>query len=292
MDALVTYVNGLDPLWREDYERTVGKSLLEKRFRDWGTLRYLFRGIEAFMPFIDRIHLVVARESQVPEWVDRAAVNVVLHSDIMPADKLPTFNSSMIEMFLHRTPSLSERFIYFNDDIFPVAQCSETDFFENGKPVKRFSRNLLYFGKFRNMTKHCDALTRKVLGMKPSPWYVRPQHTVSPMLKSECESMFSKAETEIMASLSPLRNKDDLNQYLFLDYIYYQGKAVNRRISNRHFSLAAHSIESVCSFLRHPTEKLVCINDVSMPNDKYLNYRKLLLDTFESILPEKSKYEI
>ena len=43
MNAVVTYVDGLDPLWREDYIRTVGPSILNKRFRDWGTLKYHFR---------------------------------------------------------------------------------------------------------------------------------------------------------------------------------------------------------------------------------------------------------
>ena len=37
MDAVITYVNGLDPLWQKDYEKRVGVSILSKRFRDWGT---------------------------------------------------------------------------------------------------------------------------------------------------------------------------------------------------------------------------------------------------------------
>ena len=45
MDIVITYVNGLDPVWQQDYERYTNIPILEKRFRDWGTLRYLFRGI-------------------------------------------------------------------------------------------------------------------------------------------------------------------------------------------------------------------------------------------------------
>ena len=45
MDAIVTYVDGLDPLWQKDYETAVGEKILDKRFRDWGTLKYQFRGI-------------------------------------------------------------------------------------------------------------------------------------------------------------------------------------------------------------------------------------------------------
>ena len=291
MDAIVTYVDGLDPLWQQDYERTVGKKILDKRFRDWGTLKYHFRGLDKFMPYIDRIHLVVARESQVPEWVNRETVNVVLHKDIMPEEHLPTFNSSMIEMFLHRIPGLTERFLYFNDDMYTVKPCRFEDFFPDGVPAMKFAKNFLYFGDFRYLVHHSDSLARKALGMPESFRYVRPQHTASPMLKSQCDELYAKVEPEIMASLSPLRTRANYNQYLFLDYMYYQGKARNRKLSNKHFSLAAHSIEKICEFLRKPSTKMVCINDVHMTNDKFLACRKQLLEAFDEILQDKSRYE-
>ena len=292
MDAIVTYVDGLDPMWQQDYERTVGKKILDKRFRDWGTLKYHFRGLEKFMPFIDRIHLVVARESQVPAWVNRKTVNVVLHKDIMPAESLPTFNSSMIEMFLHRIPGLTERFLYFNDDMYTVKPCKFEDFFPDGVPAMKFAHNFLYFGDFRYLVHHSDSLARKALGMPESCRYVRPQHTASPMLKSQCDELYAKVQPEIMASLSPLRTRANYNQYLFLDYMYYQGKARSRKLSNKHFSLAAHSIDKICDFLRNPSRKMVCINDVHMTNDKFLFCRERLLAAFEEILPEKSRYEL
>ena len=292
MDAIVTYVDGLDPLWQQDYERTVGKKILDKRFRDWGTLKYHFRGLEKFMPYIDRIHLVVARDSQVPAWVNRKTVNVVLHEDIMPKGSLPTFNSSMIEMFLHRIPGLTERFLYFNDDMYTVKPCKFEDFFPDGVPAMKFAHNFLYFGDFRYLVHHSDSLARKALGMPESCRYVRPQHTASPMLKSQCDELYAKVEPEIMASLSPLRTRANYNQYLFLDYMYYQGKARSRKLSNKHFSLAAHSIDKICDFLRKPSTKMVCINDVHMTNDKFLACREKLLAAFEEILPGKSRYEL
>ena len=96
MDIVITYVNGLDPEWQKDYEKHTNTPILEKRFRDWGTLKYLMRGIEKNMPFIRKVHLVVARESQVPEWVNRNEVNIVLHKDIIHAEHLPTFCSNTI----------------------------------------------------------------------------------------------------------------------------------------------------------------------------------------------------
>ena len=68
MDAVITYVDGNDPVWKQDYEKTTNVPVMEKRFRDWGTLKYLLRGIEAKMPFIRNVYLVVSHPSQVPEW--------------------------------------------------------------------------------------------------------------------------------------------------------------------------------------------------------------------------------
>ena len=52
MDIVITYVNGLDPIWQRDYEKHTNQPVLEKRFRDWGTLQYLFRGIAENMPLL------------------------------------------------------------------------------------------------------------------------------------------------------------------------------------------------------------------------------------------------
>ena len=128
MDAVITYVDGRDPLWLEDYRKYVNTSVNAKRFRDWGTLKYLLRGIQTHIPFIRNVYLVVARESQVPDWVDRNELKIVLHRDIIPEEYLPTFNCNTIELFLHRIPGIDEEFLNFNDDIFPVADCRPEDF--------------------------------------------------------------------------------------------------------------------------------------------------------------------
>lgn len=294
MDIVITYVNGLDPLWQQDYAAAVGGTALTKRFRDWGTLRYLLRGIEKNMPFVGNVFLLVSRESQVPEWLDRDAVHVVLHEDIIPGGYLPTFNSTTIEMFLQRIPGLSEEFLYFNDDVFPVLPCREEDFFEGGKPNIGVRRHLLTMNnQFRIVVRRCDRFARKMAGKAcRSPFYVRPQHTVAPMLRSQCEELYGKATEEILASLTPLRRTWNYCQYLYTDYCYYKGLANRKRISNKHFSLAVSTADKVCDFLGAPDRNLVCINDVDMTEEKYSELRVRLLDAFNALFPDKSRFEI
>ena len=61
-------------------------------------------------------------------------ISVVSHSDIYPyPDHLPTFSSPSIETHLHRIDGLSERFLYFNDDISLLAPICPEDYFDKNQ---------------------------------------------------------------------------------------------------------------------------------------------------------------
>ena len=46
------------------------------------------------------------------------------------------------------------------------------------------------------------------------------------------------------------------------------------------------------SFLKNPDIDLVCINDVKLSESRYESLRDAVLEAFDSVFPEKSKYEI
>lgn len=291
MDIVITYVNGLDPVWQADYERHTNIPPLEKRFRDWGTLRYLFRGIAENMPFVRKVHLVVSGESQVPEWVNRQEVNVVLHSDIIPSEFLPTFNCNPIEMCLHRIEGLDEEFLYFNDDMFPMRPCKPTDFFREGRGVIGMSCHVVAHDMYKKICRNSDRLARKAAGRRRRCWFLRPQHICSPMLRSECEALYGMVEPQIRNSMTRVRTEDNLNQYLYLDYMFLRGKIVRERLSKKHFSVGIASTAKLRRFVERPTKKLTCVNDVQLSEERYAELRKVLLDAFEVRFPQKSKYE-
>lgn len=291
MDIVITYVNGLDPVWQKEYEAHTKTPIVEKRFRDWGTLKFLFRGIEKNMPFIRKVHLVVSGESQVPEWINRNEVNIVLHKDIIPAQFLPTFNCNPIEMHLHNIEGLDEEYLYFNDDIFPLLPCSPTDFFRNGKGVLGMSRHLFVSGMFRRICRNSTDVAYSVLDRKPSLSFLRPQHVCTPMLKSQVQEVYDLAKDRIHASMSTTRNASNLNQYLYLNYMYLKGNLINEKLSKKHFSVGIVSAEKLRNFIEHPTHKLTCINDVQLTDARYKELQETLLDAFNNLLPNNSKYE-
>lgn len=293
MDIVITYVNGLDPEWLADYSKHTNTPIMEKRFRDWGTLPYIFRGIERNMPFINNIFLVVSQPSQVPAWLNTEKVKVVLHKDFVPAEFLPTFNCNPMELYMHRIDGLDEQFLYFNDDIYPMLPCKPEDFYENGCSTIHFHKHRFIGNQmYKHICKNSDVAARIAAGKKPSTTFIRPQHICTPMLKSMSEEAFAVNEMAIRKSISITRTADNLNQYLFMDYLYYMNKVIDRKISNKHISVALASPRSIAKRILHPKHKLMCINDVHLGAKHYEVMRKAILDAFEEYFPQKSKYEL
>ncbi len=132
VDIVITWVNGSDPAWRAKrdlWQKRIQPNApslptgnVEGRYRDNGELRYLLRSIECYWPGYQkrppRIFLVT--DNQAPSWLNRAhpQLHLIDHKDIIEEKYLPLFCSQAIEAGLHHIPGLSERFVYFNDDLF------------------------------------------------------------------------------------------------------------------------------------------------------------------------------
>lgn len=291
MDAVITYVNGADPIWQKEYNLVTNKSALQKRYRDWGLLPFLLRGIEQYMPFIENVFLVVSSDSQVPLWINRKNLHVILHKDIIPQKHLPTFNSTTIELFIHKITGLSEEFIYFNDDFFPISPLQKNDFFIGEKAVIHFSHHIFALGMYKKQCKASDSMARIIANQNTLWGYIRPQHTCAPMLKSSNEHVYNSLESELSKTISPLRKDYNVNQYLYSDYLYYTNKTLNKRLATKHCSMAVYSASKIAEFIKRQQSKIICINDVTMNESKILEMRSMLHEAFNSIFPNKSKFE-
>ena len=291
MDIVITYVDGNDPAWQQDYEKYTNVPVMQKRFRDWGTLKYLLRGVQKNMPFIRNVYLVVSHPSQVPQWADQENLKVVLHKDIIPQEFLPTFNSNTIETHLHRIDGLDEEYLYFNDDLFPVSPCQPEDFFREGKGVLGFSKHYLALGMYKKICRNSDRLARKALGIKSPCSFLRPQHICTAMLRSECETLYNTVKDDILKSLSRTRTAQNVTQYMFLVYQYLKGRMIKERISSKHCSVALATPEKVASYILTPQRSILCINDVKLDESKYEALRTAIHESFEKVFPEKSRFE-
>ncbi len=121
IDAVYTWVDGSSRAFRRSLAGAAAapNSALAGRFRDSGELRYSLRSLLVYAPWVRRVHIVT--NGQAPNWLDltHPRLRLVTHAGIFAdAGLLPTFNSNAIELHLHRIPGLSQRFLYFNDDVF------------------------------------------------------------------------------------------------------------------------------------------------------------------------------
>ena len=100
----------------------------------YDNLRYWFRGVEKFAPWVNNIYFVTW--GHIPSWlnINHPNLNIVKHEDFIPKQYLPTFNSHTIELNFHRIKGLSEKFVYFNDDMYLINKSNPEDFFRNNLP--------------------------------------------------------------------------------------------------------------------------------------------------------------
>jgi hypothetical protein len=140
IDMVYTWVDGKDKDWLETKNKYASPespySNTADRFDDNEELRYSLRSVEKYAPWIRTIYIITYNGNK-PSWLNdkHPKIRLISHSDIFP-DKshLPTFNSQSIECHFNNIPSLSEYFIYSNDDMMFGNHVNKMDFIlPNGK---------------------------------------------------------------------------------------------------------------------------------------------------------------
>lgn len=296
IDLIITYVNCADQNWVRDYICTTKThNPTAERFRSWGTLKYLLRGIEKYMPFVRNVVLIVARKSQIPFWINQQNVRVVLHEEFIPKEFLPTFNSCTIESFFWNIPDLADRVIYINDDMFPMQDMSETDFFSGDIPHISFHPLSTYNARnmFRGQCHNGYNLVAKSLGMpclEPG-MVIRPIHISSAFTQESMRAIAEKCEVDLCNTISTVRHAKNVNQYIYLYYHYLTNTYVGSTLYSCYYDMNDKSLDTILTEILEGDHQFVCLND----GDSIKNYTKFqnrILSAFENKFPTMSKYEV
>ncbi len=327
IDFVITWVDMNDPKWKQDFAAYSGKidnkknEVTEARFRDHGLLRYWFRGVEKFAPWVRNIHFVTC--GQQPEWLNTShpKLRMVNHEDYIPKRFLPCFNSSLIEIYLHRIPGLAEHFVYFNDDFFIINNLPQSRFFTDGVPndIAAFRMNMglslwskclknnieiinRRFDKREVMARDHDKWFHESYGkkarltrlLKPYGKFVtlRTPHNAQPYTKTTFEEVWDYAGKELTEMSSHrFRSPEDYTQELFRTWQICRSNFVpyNTYADTKMFPLVFRAPKAIRA-IREQAYKLVCVND----SEHIVNYDKTMQavnDAFNHILPEKSSFE-
>lgn len=328
IDVIIPWVDGNDPEWQAVFNKYTGKaderdSNTKARYRDWDNLQYLFRGIEKFMPWVRTVHLVTC--GQKPSWLNLNApkLNFVTHREFIPNDCLPTFSIRPIELNIHRIEGLAERFIYFNDDFFVLQPLTEDFFFKDGKPVDIAALNALNPGSSRTLVsinnllqinkhfKKSEVIQKnKSLWFKFSygkflfktlcliPWDFIPgfqdTHMPQPFLKSTYNEVWDKCG-DVLSECTRHRFRDisDVNQSLFRYWQIALGNISGcNSFKNRCYYLVDDcNVDNLVSDIKSRRKPILIMND----GDNIIDFetaKQRVIDAFDTILPEKSSFEL
>lgn len=327
IDFVIIWVDGNDPEWQKErilYENNNESDNREIRYRDWDNLQYLFRSIENFAPWVNKIHFVTY--GHLPKWLntEHPKLNIVKHEEFIPKEYLPTFSSHVIELNLHRIEGLAEKFVYFNDDIFICKLLKETDFFMNEKPCDSgilspaIQENKMGIGTVVTnnigiINEHFNKNTQ--IRQKPSNWFnikygkqnlknifllpwdnftgFYEMHVASSFLKSTFEEVWNVEFDELdKTSKHKFRDlKQDVNQWLMKDWQLASNNFTPRKSKfGKNFNLE-NEFEDAISAIINQKYEMICLNDSDNIED-YENQKLKIIESFEKILPQKSQFEI
>ena len=288
IDYVFPYVTSDDPYWKNLYTISLSGQESEyqagiQRFRDNGLLKYLLRSLEKYLPWINKVHMIVMCDSQVPKWINREKVHIIYHSDFIPKKYLPTFSSSLIESFLPFLPLVEEKFIYGNDDLIPCRNLSQRIFFHGNIPC--YNINIRDYFE----TAPGDTLRRNayniIFGKKQNKRVISTQHSTISYKLSSIKNCFNKYKKFFLNSLSKFREEKNLNQYIYAFYQMMEDTILNRRQKIGAFIVKPNNINKILA----KNFNFVCLNDELEMNENDWNK---IQSKFEKELSKKSKYEI
>lgn len=327
VDFVVCWVDGSDPAWQAEKQKyDPNKNPGDARtirYRDWDNLHYWFRSVETFTPWVNKVHFVTW--GHVPEWLnlDCPKLNVVRHEDYIPQEYLPLFSSRPIELNIHRIKTLSEQFVYFNDDMFILKPMKKEDFFLNGLP-----RDVGVLAPYISDVRHSIASVisnnmeiinttfsrKRTINEKPLNWF-NPQyrllnrytlaslvfgkwftgfwgsHFPNTYLKSSFTEVWTKEFDALhLTCTHRFRDPRDVNHWLIRYWQLASNRFIPRGLHGRKYVPLKNDMRPAVDAIVSGKNLMVCLNDRE-GIDNFDAAKNALIGAFEKILPNKSMFE-
>lgn len=332
IDIILTWVDGEDPVWRKEKKECLLKQNVEEasdsniRFESWGNLQYWFRAVEQFMPWVHRIIFVTY--GHLPKFlkVDHPKLKIVKHTDYIPKEYLPTFNSNTIEMNFHRISELSENYIIFNDDFFPLQPIEESYYFRNNKVCDEAVENIITtaaFGPVAHMARYTQVNNMFIINRHFKKrevqekyrekwfcedygvllqrtkslqyWYDFPgfydPHMASAMKKSVLAHLWRiEGEALDRASRNHFRAHTDITQYLVRYWQLCTGEFYPRPTLGKLCFVDMNNYKEIASMIASQKYQMVSLNE-NCTSEEFEIIKDEINTSFAKILPCKSSFE-
>lgn len=326
IDFVITWVNDNDPAWQKEFNTYLPQSQYMDdtryiRYRNWDNLRYWFRGVEKFAPWVNKVHLVTC--GHIPDWLDTNApkLHFIKHTDYIPTEYLPTFSSRPIMLNIHRIEGLSDYFVCFDDDFFLIDKVEPERFFRKGlpcdmaalntlSPSSGFTHNIVNNMCIINSTFNKHEMLRKYFwkwfSLRTGPNLLRTilllpwshfsgfhdHHLPIGFLKSTFEEVWEK-HTDILLRTTATRFRSiaDVQIWLFRYWQLAKGDFVplNVKKDGAYFEISDKTLDKIVKTIERQKKSIVCLNDGEVSSFEAAKER--INAAFQKILPEKSSFE-
>ena len=335
IDFVLPWVDGCDEAWlklKQQYDHSSAQSndidaTAAWRYKDYGLLKYWFRAVERFTPWVNRVFFVTC--GQKPDWLDESnpRLRLVNHEDFIPAEYLPTFQSNTIELNLHRITDLSEQFVLFNDDTFLLQPVKPEFFFKKGLPVipcdlgipywitndhigrvifNNFMvlrrsidvehlvwKNIWKFIDVRNLGFSRSAKNFLIFAINRTVFQGDFGHLPQSHLKFTFEEIWRK-RNDVMdkTSRNRFRCDDGVNQWLACAWNMVSGRffPANEERRRLFFLVNQRFIAQIRNTIKQQSIPLLCLGDKADPSELEQCFAEVSGE-FEKLLPDKSSFE-
>ncbi|WP_312104561.1 stealth conserved region 3 domain-containing protein [Lachnoclostridium sp.] len=332
IDIIIPWVDGNDPSWLKVKLETEKKYNINNkansnvRYESWDNLHYVFRAIERFMPWVNHIFLVTC--GHLPEFInlDNPKLRTIKHSDYIPKEYLPTFNSNVIELNYHRIQDLSENYILFNDDCFPLLPIPAEYYFKEGIPCDQAIESPIMpvdVGAISNYASYVKAnnvllinkhFSKRVVQKKNwEKWYYEgygelldrnrgldywnnfagfhDYHMPVPLKKSTLSHIWEiEGEQLDMVSHNQFRMASDLSQCISRYWQLCTGDFVPQKSIGKPYLVTIDNYTEVAEGIRNRVCQMVCLTEDCTP-DEFVIIRTAINSALQDILPDKCGFE-
>lgn len=322
IDIVIPWVDGSDKKWQIKASKYLKmKEISGVHYRDYDTLKYTLRSIDKYFSWVHKIYLVT--DNQKPRWINESnkKLEIIDHKDIIDEKYLPTFNSNVILMNIHKIPNLSDKFVILEDDMLITKKVENNTFFKNDLPCDFMIENALtatlnlfttcfnamqlinYKFNKRNFIKHhfnkyfslkYGIENFRTILSSPYEYYTGfvSKHAALPMLKKTYKNVWDDFGVKLEENNThKTRKTTDITNWIMRYYQLASGDFVpvspNRY---KYFNLGDVDFDKLNKDLQNQRYLSICLNDQNISDIELT--KKKLKETLEQTFPKKSQFEI
>ncbi|MFI3263869.1 MAG: stealth family protein [Rikenellaceae bacterium] len=317
IDLVYLWCDGNDIEWRKRRNKYLHgvdtsdeQSFCEGRVVDNNDLLYSLRSAEICAPWINHIYIIT--DNQCPKWLDLTndRLTVVDLREICDEEILPLYNSTSIELNIHKIKGLSEYYIYANDDMMFGRAISPDFFFTNDGKVKcRVVKRRINTKSQQTYKITINRVIKTIVSDFGEEYNdLQPHHQIDAYLKSSVAECVEKyAEWSQKTLNNRFRSPEDMQRHILVLYALATKRGVmicrtgfwipkvikplmallglSDGVDSHYYSVRRKNIVSKVKRYR---PALICFNDGDRVKE---HHRTRLKKVYEELFPLKSSFE-